>query len=193
MILQDRLRSAESIEEVQIILGDILCLGGPANEAVARRAVADHNYLIYLEYTKDIPSLKTKILEGVGNQCTGSSHSNALSERREPVVASESPGNVHLIGRAAIAFVSWGATGFKVAEESTIATRTSACERCEYYVDPPSTLVYRGVKLLTGKSEKICSECGCLVSKKVLIPGERCPKQDACNPNVSRWGDPWIQ
>ena len=100
--------------------------------------------------------------------------------------------NMELMSKATKALFAWGKTGFQRADEATIERRWAACQACEFLTDPPQTMMYQGIKLLAGKETKICSACGCAANKKVMLPTEKCPKQDPENPELSRWGEPWI-
>lgn len=186
-------QEASSFEEAQEILGKMINLGQPASESVTRRALVDRHYAFYLNFTKDIPELQKKLLQDPKNQAFKAGNHDNFESQAHSKEAEIKLNNTQLVRKATKSFMAWGKTGFKVAEQSLIDKRLAACERCESFTDSPKTLIYQGLKVITGKYEKICSECGCLVSKKVMLPSERCPKQNPLQPNLSLWGEAWCE
>jgi hypothetical protein len=184
-------QEASSFEEAQKILGEMINLEQPASESVTRRALVDQHYAFYLICTKDIPGLQKKLLQDPRNKAFETNDFCEHEKRREPEEAKTKLDNIQLVHKAAKSFAEWGKAGFKVAQQSIIQKRLAACRKCEYFTDPPKSIIYQGIKVITGKDDKICSECGCLVSKKVMLPSEQCPKQDPLQPCLSRWGEAW--
>lgn len=184
---------ASSFEEAQQILGEMINLEQPASESVTRRALADHHYAFYLICTKDIPELQEKLLQDPRNEEFEANDLLKLEKRTVPGDAETKLDNIQLVRKAAKSFTVWGKAGFKLALQGIIEKRLAVCEKCEFFTDPPKTIIYQGLKVITGKDEKICSECGCLVSKKVMLPNEQCPKQDPSQPGLSLWGEVWSE
>jgi len=187
------LHDSQTLEKSQQILGELINLGQPASEAVTRRALADQRYAHYLLITKDIPELRDKLLLDPRNESFESdgSRSDGLKEVQSSVDGPS--GNIELIFRTTSSFLAWGKSGFKLADQNLLDKRLQACERCEFLTDPPKKLIYLGLELVTGKRDKICKACGCFVKKKAMLPSEKCPKQDPVQPNLSRWGELWVQ
>jgi hypothetical protein len=183
-----------SLESSQKLLGELINLGKPASEAVTRRAIADQKYAQYLLMTKDIPELRDKLLLDPRNDAFQGEGGILNEDLAAGGQASDcQPGTSKLLSRATVSFVTWAKSGFKLADQNLLAKRLQACWVCEFLTDPPKTMIYQGVEVVTGKHEKICSACGCFVNKKAALATERCPKQDPDQTNKSRWGDTWIQ
>lgn len=104
--------------------------------------------------------------------------------------------NTQLIARAAKAMVSWGKAGFSVADDETIARREAACVACPNLGEPNKMLQ----KLLPARpirdesgyrtGNKVCTLCGCQVSKKIRLPTESCPGRHPTRPGMTRWLEP---
>lgn len=178
-------------------LGELINLDGPASAAITRRAMADERFAFYLLFTKDSPELQRQLLEDPRNRdFDGASGDGASGDApdapsAQATVRGADQGSLALAGKAAKALYNWGKAGFAAADEETIERRWAACRACAFMTDPPETMMYQGVKLLSGRGTKICGSCGCLINKKVATPTERCPEQDPDDPTRSRWGDAW--
>ena len=185
-------RNAMLVADAQVILADLIGSPAPAPVWLTLRALNDQQFLYYLISTNDIPSLRSKLL----GEDASSGSSATWPSRLRPVSAAESPQirhkhNYSVAKKAFTSLVEWGRTGFRVVDEALRLKRLAACNQCVYLRDPPPSAVYGGLKLIFGSKEKMCSACGCLVSKKVVMAHEKCPVQDPVNPAFSMWNEPW--
>jgi hypothetical protein len=179
-------REAESFEEARASLGDMLGLDAPVEAEVARRALVDPKYAMYLMMVRESPALRDKLLNHPGNEDYAAPASPRRSEAPPP------QGAAALSAQAVRSMAKWARTGFRKADEEMIARRWAACQACEFLTDPPKSLVYRGLTLIMGSESKICSACGCLARKKAAMPTEACPRADPVNPALTRWGEPLV-
>lgn len=191
MNITTRLQDTSTLDEAQQLLGEMINLGQPASPLVTQRALVDPQYAFYLETTQHIPELQDKLLRDPRNETFGSEGHGGVGITDELRSVVPKSGNIELISRATKAFVGWGKTGFRLAEKNLVDARLKACGQCEFLTDPPKTVIYQGIQVVTGKDEKICSACGCFIKRKAKVPSEKCPKQDPNQPSFSRWGDTW--
>lgn len=177
------IRDGESVDELRARFARLLGRAEPVPLAAFLRATEDPSYCGYLIASRNAPGFLEPLLNDPAN---------ARYEPAEPTPQS----NVALAGRAAKALIRWGRVGFSVADPETIARRESACLACPNLADPTATLQ----KLLPAKAvtdepgrrtgAKVCTQCGCQVSKKIRVPTEQCPVDDPARPGVTRWGEP---
>lgn len=175
--------AAANLEDAERKLGEMFGLDENVSPEVCRRALDDPKFAMYLMLTRESPTLRDKLLKSPAIR--------ASSAPAAPVTTEPSAkGAVELSVKALTAVAKWAGTGFKTADERTIARRWAACLACDYLTAPPNGIIYRGLKLLAGPENKICSACGCLARKKVTMPSEVCPKEDSASPDFTRWGEP---
>lgn len=175
---------ADSLEEARASLGDMLGLDGPVQPEVARRALLDPKYAMYLMLVRDSPTLRDKLLNHPDNRVHSAAAVPQPSDEATPQSA------VALSAKAARSMARWAKTGFRKADEEMVARRWAACQSCEFLADPPNRLVYKGLNLIFGAESKICSACGCMARRKVVIPTEACPRTQPGDPALTRWGEP---
>jgi hypothetical protein len=189
--LPEEIRDAASPEEAARLLGAALGLDGPAPLPATERALADPLFARALMSTRKLPALRDRILAEPGgirvNAAPGTPGAPGA-----PELPPAPPSSAKLAAKAAGAVLKWGMEGLTHAEPWVIERRLAACAACEHQADAPDTLVYRGVKVVTGKDAKICEICHCLTNTKAAMASEHCPEKDPDNPALSRWGEPWV-
>lgn len=154
------LKGLNGLDEVRARLGELANLGGPASAPVARRALDDQRFAFYLLFTRDSPELQRQVLDDPRN---------AQWARME-----EDASAITLAATAAKALARWTASGFRTVDEATRKARLSTCEGCPRLSQAPERSVYQGLTLLSG-DRRVCSACGCGVSRKTSLATERCP------------------
>lgn len=179
--LPEEITGAPSLEEAQEKLGQHLGLPGPAPKAATERARKDALFARALHNLRNMPDLRDRVLM----EAEAMKVNDAPSEVRDP-----STGKV--VKKAAAALLKWGAEGLHPSEPWLIESRLAACNACDKQVPAPETLIYRGAKVVVGQDAKICATCHCLTNTKAAIPTEKCPEKDPDNPELSRWGEPWV-
>ncbi len=168
--------NVESWEDLCRRFGDLLDLGEPAPLAVVRRAMQDDQFAQYLMMTRSSPRLLKTLLQDPRNK----QYEGPPEEIRHTTPA--------LAASAAKAMLKWSTSGFARVDQETLDTRLSACQRCEYLIDPPPLAAYRMLKLAGDR--RVCAKCGCVASRKAQVATERCPERDPSNPAQNRWGQP---
>ncbi|MEG8232636.1 hypothetical protein [Pseudomonas orientalis] len=94
--------------------------------------------------------------------------------------------DTELVASAVKAIARWAAAGLKRVDEKVYARRIAACQACEHLQAPPRRLIYG---LLSSDDGRVCGLCGCVASKKALLPTESCPAMDLATPGFTRWGE----
>lgn len=163
----------EMLEQFQVFLGS----EKPVPPAVLRRALADDMFAHYLIVCRNHQPHLTSLFNDPRNR---------TYERPDDI---EEKSSILLAAKAAKAFMKWGKAGFSQVDEETFEQRFSACESCEYLVQPPKKLIY---KLVASKrsDQRVCSACGCVASRKARLSTESCPVAGRDNPSLNRWGQP---
>jgi hypothetical protein len=176
------IREGESLDELRARFARVLGRQDPVPLAAFLRATDDPAYCSYLLVSRDAPGFLEPLLQDPANA------------RYEPAVASPQS-NAALAGRAAKALVKWGRAGFSVADADTIARRESACLACPHLGEPKAALQRvmpaKAVSPEPGRrtGNKVCTQCGCQVAKKIRVPTEQCPVDDPVRAGFSRWGE----
>lgn len=166
---------AASVEENCARIGRFLGLDGPVSRDVFVSAVEDAEYRHNLYVSRNTPVFLDRLLANPPHRAARIGRTSTL------------------LARAATAMVGWGASGFTVADEATVARRLDACLGCPNLVDPPGTAAYRVAGAGTGSAPtgaKACALCGCVVARKAKLASESCPAADPDRPGVTRWGEP---
>jgi hypothetical protein len=176
------IREDESIDELRARFARVLGREEPVPVAAFLRATDDPSYCSYLLASRGTPGFLEPLL------------SDPANARYEPGEAA-SQSNVALAGRAAKALITWGRAGFSVADADTIERRELACLACPHLGEPKAAvqrmLPAKRVSAESGRrtGNKICTQCGCQVAKKIRVPTEQCPVDDPERPGFSRWGE----
>jgi hypothetical protein len=181
------IREGESVDELRARFAHVLGCDKPVPLAAFLRAADDPSYCSYLLTSRGVPGFLEPLLNDPANR----KYLPAATEGQRP-------SNGALAGRAAKAMIRWGKAGFSIADDETIARREAACLACPHLSEPTAVLQ----KLLPSKpaedtlgrrtGEKVCAECGCQVAKKMRLPSEHCPVEDATRPGFTRWGEPRV-
>ncbi len=179
--LPEDVRQAPTFALACARLGTLIGLPGPAKPEVTNRALKDPDFAKALIASRKIPALRALLLSQPGN-------ANFHPDHPEP---DRTPSTMELTGKAIAATLKWGMEGLKHAKPWVIEKRLTACKVCEFAADAPDTLIYNGAKVVVGKQARICTLCSCLINTKAAMASESCPKQDATNPELSRWGEAW--
>ncbi|WP_434052587.1 MAG: hypothetical protein RDA78_25620 [Roseibium sp.] len=182
--LPEEVRKATSLSDAAAHLGAYLELSGPAPEAATQRALDNPLYARALVSLRKMPELRDQVLESA----------ESLRVHGQPTEAAQSVVNNEksVAAQAAGALLKWGMAGLEHAKPWQIETRLAACNACSFLADAPDDLIYRGAKVFVGKDAKICSSCRCLVNTKAALATEHCPERDPDDPNLSRWGEPYV-
>lgn len=173
----EQLRNVNSLEEAANLLHRELGLERPPSKEVTKKAISNPSYARALVLSQNVPELLSQLL----------AQPSSIS-----VKASEKVSTSAVVKNAASSLLKWGMKGLKPAQPWVIARRLEACNSCEYQSEAPDALVYRGAKVFVGKNAKVCVICNCLTNTKAAISTEHCPEKSTDNPNVSRWGEPWL-
>jgi hypothetical protein len=173
----DALKNANSWDEMRGGLGDYLGLEGPVPSEVLNRAINDKLFAHNLMVCRNNRRYLDMLLRDPKNEAF-----------RPPELVLDR-GNMHLLGKAARAFVNWGKGGFAKVDEETFNQRFGACQVCPHLVEAPNRFLYK-IKLSRDVDNRVCSACGCVAARKAKLPTERCPVADPNNLSVNRWGQP---
>jgi len=168
--------ASASVEEAAETLGKVLGLDGAAPADAARKALDDPLFARALWAARKFPDLRDRLL-----QQPAAMRVNAAA-----------PSSAATVKKAVGGLLKWGMEGLKPAPPWVIERRLAACNSCTFQAPAPETLVYRGAKVVVGKDARICTSCNCLTNTKAAISTERCPERDPENPELSRWGEPWV-
>lgn len=177
------IQTGESLDELRARFARVLGRDQPVPLAAFVRATEDPSYCSYLIASRGAPGFLEPLLNDPANARyapTEPSHQSSMA----------------LAGRAAKALARWGASGFSIADDETIARREAACLACPYLAEPQHMLQ----RMLPAKppadelgrrtGEKACTQCGCQVAKKMRLSTEACPMEDPERPGFTRWGEP---
>lgn len=173
---------AESIEAAARALGAALELEGSAPFPATQRALADPKFAQALWAVRKMPSVLRQLLLAP--------HTARLRSIEDTSVPG--PESREVLTKGAGSVLKWGMKGLKHARPWQIKDRLAACNACEFQIPAPDTLIYRGAKVVAGKDAKICEKCSCLTNTKAAMATEHCPERDPQNPDLSRWGEPYV-
>lgn len=86
----------------------------------------------------------------------------------------------------------WAKMGFRLADESTVARRLTACAACPHRRGgpTPNSLAELVRRLGLASGADTCGVCGCLLNSKARLSSEQCPEADPQHPSLTRWGEP---
>ena len=149
-----------SVEQGRCHLGEILGLDDPVPQRVLLTALTDSNYAHNLLVRR---GSREELLAFIQTSTAAVMPQGRDRDNRELLISFRE------------AMLRWARIYFTVVDAETRARRTTACEGCEHYSDAPATLLYRIAEPFRSGPRKICGLCGCLLSKKILMPAERCP------------------
>lgn len=168
---------ASSWDEMREKLGEYLGLPQAVSSAVLQRALHDDKFAYYLVTWRHRLDMVQLLLNDKKNQ--------QYEQKQER----EEKSSTELVVKASGALLKWGKSGFAKLDEEVYERRWSACNSCEYLVEPPDQIVY---KITIGKKtdKRVCSACGCVASRKAKLPTERCPVTDPLDASVNKWGQP---
>lgn len=127
--------------------------------------------------------------EVIKNEIFNDQNENSMEASEDIRPNIEIKSDIEILGKISGAIWHWAKTGFSIADQSTYEKRYSICMQCPRLADAPRKLLY---KVITANSvdEKICTLCGCVVSKKARIASESCPDKHSEHPELSRWEEP---
>jgi tetratricopeptide (TPR) repeat protein len=97
--------------------------------------------------------------------------------------------DVEILGQISGAIWNWAKSGFAVVDPETFQFRYNHCLQCPNVADAPQKLLYR-VIAVNNSEEKMCTVCGCIVSKKARIASETCPDPHPTIHGMNRWEEP---
>ena len=180
--LPESVLNASSTEKAAEALGQILGLDEAAPLEATRRAIKNPIYAQALLAARKMPAVRQQLLVAPETVTIAPPAGQTKPPKSSARVAA----------KAAAATLKWGAEGLKHAEPWVIERRLAACSNCEYQVDAPDTLIYRGAKVIVGDDAKICAQCDCLTNTKAAMETEHCPEKDPNDPSLSRWQEPWV-
>lgn len=159
-------------------LGELLGLAHPVSEEVLYSAIYEESYAHNLLICRNYPAMLEHLLANP-----------PLVPEEKRLEQLDQHSQMELVQKMGEAVVKWGKTGFSRVDEEIFEKRMHACMNCPNLQDPPENLVYK-LAALTASNKKICSLCGCLISRKTRLPSESCPAPDPLQPTLTRWGDP---
>ena len=166
-------------DQLRIEFGQYLGAGEAVPSPVLKRALEDLKFYQYLLLSRNEPAY----LQALFNDPQNKTYDTAKSTSRKS--------NVELVFKAATALLKWSKSGFKPVEEAEFNRRFQACRNCEYLVAPPDQMVYK-IKFSKDVDLRICSQCGCVASRKARLPDEQCPVPDPLNPMLNKWAQPVV-
>lgn len=159
-------------------LGELLGLAHPVSEEVLYSALYDESYAHNLLICRKHPAMLEHLLAAP-----------PMVPEEKKIDKLDQHSQLELVHKLGESLVKWGKTGFSRVDDEIFEKRMHACLHCPNLQDPPENVVYR-LAALTASNKKICSLCGCLISRKTRLPSESCPSPDPLQPTVTRWGDP---
>ncbi len=183
-VLQDT-----DFEQARQRLAELINLDAAAPAAVTRRALLDKRFATYLMLTRDSPQLQQVLLNDPRTREYDQDADTAPAESSTDA-PQQLRTNSELLAQASRSMLHWGKAGFKRIDDTQRARRWAVCQSCSQLTDPPETMLYQGLRLLTGGDTKICAACGCAANKKVGIPTENCPLPHPEDSSISKWGEP---
>ena len=167
----------KSFEEVRDYLSILLNLRDPITRDVVFAAIDDPLYLHHLLVCRDEPKFLEVLIR-------------SASETDFEANTKQEHNFQSLSTHAVKSFWNWAKIGFSFVDDSKLQSRLNACKSCPNFVVAPSNMLY---KVVAGSNVKernmICQLCGCVVSKKALLPSESCPSRDPAKPQFTRWGE----
>ncbi|MCF7696847.1 hypothetical protein KPG66_12315 [Mycetohabitans sp. B2] len=177
------IKETDTIDDLRTRLAQVIGWPEPVPVGAFQRAISDPSYAAALITSRNVIGFLEPLLMDPRN-CDFDSAGEVT--------------NAQLISRAAKAMVNWGKAGFTVADDETIARREAACVACPN-LGEPNKLVQKLLPARPIRDElghrtgnKVCTLCGCQVSKKIRLPTESCPGQHPSMPGLSRWLDPLV-
>ncbi len=171
------LEAAGSWHDMRSMLGTMLDLDASVSSAVLARAREDDHFARHLFISRFDKDLLALFLNDEKN------------DKYEIYEVPKNFTNVHLAKKAVNALTNWGKSGFETVTKELYEKRFGACEKCEFIKDPPSQFAYK-VKLKRESDPRICSACGCGVSRKARLPTETCPVSNPACPGFNLWDEP---
>jgi hypothetical protein len=156
------LEQAGSWREMCQELGLFLGLSAPVPGSVLRRARQDDRFAAWLIMCRN----QDDLLEALINDSRNMDFSKP--EDLEPV----SP--LVLAGKAGKALLKWAGDSFKSVPPDVLQLRKQSCETCPRLVEAPDFSAYK-IRFSREADYRVCSACGCTMSRKIQIPGESCP------------------
>jgi len=147
-------------DDLQLAITQLLGLEKPFPQVLVERAMIDDVFARLL-YTASVEqTLIPSIL--------------SIADNEVPTAETQNHSTNELLKRGAKSLVKWGLSGFATAPQELIKTRLSICEACPNLTEATGKFVYK-IKLSKTENTAICSLCGCVVSRKTTLPGEKCP------------------
>jgi hypothetical protein len=196
-------KEGESVDELRARLARVLGRDEPVPLNAFLRAVDDPSYFSFLLTSRNAPGFLEPLLHDPANEKYGPAEEPVapavVHAAQAAPTESVHHSNAALVGRAAKAFIRWGQAGFSVADQQTIERREQACLTCPNLTEPRNRLQKlmsagsSADKLGSRTGNKVCSLCGCQVSKKMRLPTESCPAAHPTAPGLTRWGEPAAQ
>ncbi|WP_139487951.1 hypothetical protein [Brevibacillus dissolubilis] len=178
MDLQTIAEMEGTVAEKCMELAEILELTEPVSEEVLYAAIYDSNYARNLLNCRKQPVFLQHLL----------ANPPAVPAEKK-VEKLDASSQVALVQKMGEALWNWGKVGFTRVDDETNQKRLAACMSCPNLSDPPEALIYK-MAAVAASNKQICTECGCLISRKTRLPSESCPSPHPTEPDVTRWGDP---
>lgn len=178
--------AAETVGEARDRLSKVLGLHERTTLAVTLRVLADSAFAEKLISVRNFPNWRDSLLTDPTNAAFEPMDQPQEDEGDVLPVTS----TVALIKKSSAALLRWGASGFQKTEPEIAEKRKAACLSCDQLTTPPNRLPYKIAQSLSRGDQRICTACGCVVAKKILMATERCPLANPQKPHLSRWGDP---
>ncbi|KVK96222.1 hypothetical protein [Burkholderia ubonensis] len=178
------IKDTDTLDDLRNRLANAIGWPEPVPVGAFHRAVSDPSYAAALITSRNMTGFLEPLLHDPRNAAYDTTSKVANFT------------NTQLVARAAEAMVRWGKAGFSVADDETINRREAACVACPHLGEPNKTLQKllpaRPIRDETGHrtGNKVCTLCGCQVSKKVRLPTENCPGAHPTRPGLSRWLEP---
>ncbi len=135
-------------------------------------------------HPKAIASLKT-----IEQRQDSSEQQNQQQSGISPLADADNAVDADIIKKLSGAVWGWAKTGFATVDDATQQQRLATCKRCPYFSNVPSSLWYRALTI-NNPNEKVCSLCGCIISKKILPVSESCPAPHPTRAGMTRWQEP---
>lgn len=165
-LLKD-LEQAGSWHDMRREFGLFLGLEAPIPGSVLRRAREDDRFAAWLIMSRNKTDLLGVLIDDSRN----------IHFSKPEDLEQVSP--LALAGKAGKALLKWGRGGFQSVPAETLRERIDTCETCPWLVEAPDFSVYK-VKFSDKADHRVCSACGCMMSRKAQLATENCP--------VGRWG-----
>jgi hypothetical protein len=180
-------KETDSFDDLCLRLGDFLGIGKAVPLKVLLRAINDPAYANDLIVSRNMPGFLQPLFDDP---------QTAFYATHDVQGREQEKSNSELLSKAARAFIGWGKTGFSVVDQTTLERRENACLACPNLTAPEKALQKLAASRLdAGKigrrtGNKVCTLCGCNVSKKIRLPGEACPDNHPAEAGKNRWGEP---